>query len=162
MRFHKPKGAIAIAIVSVGLSVLPRAVAASATSGKGSNPNSPFCKLEKASFAVNGPSSPKEKAVAKALEAGNWKVAQKGLLALENQTGKLEQELTSAVSSAPAKVKAAAQQSIKLVPAEIEAIKNSTSAAQFETAVQKVTSRAKFQKAGSTLETYAIAQCGTN
>jgi hypothetical protein len=83
MRFHKPKGAIAIAIVSVGLSVLPRAVAASATSGKGSNPNSPFCKLEKASFAVNGPSSPKEKAVAKALEAGIGRLPKRTCLRLK-------------------------------------------------------------------------------
>jgi hypothetical protein len=161
MRSHRSKAAIAVTLVSVGLTAGLSTVA-SAASGKGSNPNSAYCKLEKAALATNSPTSAKEVAVSKALVAGNWKVAQKDLLGLEGQTGKLEQQLTSALSSAPAKVKAAAQQSIKLVPAEINAIKHSTSTTQFEAAIQKATSGAQFQKAASTLEAYDTAQCGTN
>jgi hypothetical protein len=160
VKIDRLKGAVATATICVVLAGMP--LAASAASGKGSNPNSPFCKLEKATLAANSPTSKKEQALAKALESGNWKAAQKGLLTLDGQTGKLEQELISALSSAPAKVKSAAQQSIKLFPAELNAIKNSTSVAQFEAAEQKATSGAKFQKAESILETYDTTQCGTS
>jgi hypothetical protein len=152
--------AAAAAIVCVLLMGTP--LIASAASGKGSNPNSAFCKLEKTTLASNSPTSKKEEALAKALESGNWNVAKKDLLALDGETGKLEQQLISALSSAPAKVKSAAQQSIKLVPAELNAIKNSTSVSQFTAAEQKATSGAKFQKAESVLENYDTAQCGTN
>ena len=160
MKSDRLKGAAAAATICVILAGTP--LAASAASGQGSNPNSAFCKLEKATLATNSPSSKKEQALAKALESGNWKVAKKDLLALDGQPGKLEQELMSAVSSAPANVKAAAQESTKLYPAELNAIKNSTSVAQFDTAEQKATSGAKFQKAASILEAYDTAQCGTN
>jgi hypothetical protein len=162
MRIRRSKSAIVIAItiVSIGLAIVPSTIAASAASGKGSNPGSAFCKLEKATLAVNSPTSAKEKAGAKALEAGNWKVAQKDLLAIQGQTGKLVQQLTADLSSAPANVQAAARQSIKFIPAETNAIKNSTSAAQFEAAIQKATSGAKFQKAATILETYETSQCG--
>jgi hypothetical protein len=157
---HRTKAVAAVATVVLGLAVTP--LAASAATGKGSNPNSAFCKLEKQSTAINSPTSKKEVALTKALEAGNWTVAKKDLLALESQTGKLIRELTSAVSSAPANVKAAVQVSIKFVPAEINAVKNSTSAAQFEAAVDKLTNGAKFQKAASVVEAYDTAQCGTD
>jgi hypothetical protein len=60
------------AIVGVAFTVIPAAPAmAASTSGKGSNPNSPFCKLERATRSVQSPVSAKEKAVAKNLVAGN-------------------------------------------------------------------------------------------
>jgi hypothetical protein len=93
---------------------------------------------------------------------GSWKVVQKQLLSLQSQTGKLEQELTSALSSAPAKVKTAAQEGIKLVPLELKAIKNSTNVTQFEAAIAKVTSGAKFSHAANVLEAYDTSQCGSN
>jgi hypothetical protein len=160
VKLHRSKAAVAFATVVVGLTVTP--LAASGAAGKGSNPNSAFCKLEKASLAISSPTGAKEVALTKALEAGNWKVAKKNLLALEGQTGKLIQELTSALSSAPAKVKAAAQQSIKLVPAEIAAVRNSTSVAQYTVAIQKATNGAKFQKAADTIAGYDASQCGTD
>lgn len=55
MRFRRPQCAIAIAVVSVSLSVVPTAVPASAASGKGSDPTSAFCRLEKATLATNSP-----------------------------------------------------------------------------------------------------------
>jgi hypothetical protein len=154
------KGAAAAALACVVLMGTP--LAASATSGKGSNPNSAFCKLEKATLATNSPTSKKEVALEKALESGNWKVAKKDLLSLAGQTNKLEQELISSVSSAPAKVRSAAQQSLKLIPAELNAINKSNSVNQFNTAIQKATNGAKFQSAESTLEAYDTAQCGTD
>jgi hypothetical protein len=158
MKSYRLKGAAAAAIVCVVLTGTP--LAASAASGKGSNPNSAFCKLEKENLAANSPTSKKEEALAKALESGNWKVAKKDLLALDGQTGKLEQQLISATSSAPAKVKAAVQESLKIVPAELSAIKNSNSVAQFTTAVEKATNGAKFQSAASVIEGYDTSQCG--
>jgi hypothetical protein len=59
-------------------------------------------------------------------------------------------------------VKAAAQEVIKLVPAEFNAIKNSTSVAQFDKAIQAATSGAKGQNAASIIEAYESAQCGTS
>jgi hypothetical protein len=163
VKSNRLKGAAAAAIGCAVLAVLAGTpLAASAAGGKGSNPNSAFCKLEKANLATNSPTSKKEEALAKALESGNWKVAKKDLLALDGQTGKLEQQLISAVSSAPAKVKSAVQESLKLVPAELNAIKNSTSVAQFDTAIQKATNGAKFQNAASVIEAYDTSQCGAN
>jgi hypothetical protein len=162
MKLHRLKGAIVIAVVGMGLMAIPTApaFAASSASGKGSNPNGPFCKLERASRSVAN--SANEKAATKALIAGNWKVAQKNLLAAENQSGKLVNEYSSALSSAPANVKSAAQESLKVVPALLKVLKNSTSIAQFEKAEQAVSSGAKFQHAASVIEAYDIAQCGTS
>jgi hypothetical protein len=159
MKFHWPQRSITIAIVSVGVMV-GAATPAVAAIHKGSNPNSAYCKLEKTNLANNSPVSAKEKAVSKAIEAGNWKLAQKGLEALDTQTNKVEQQLISALSSAPAKVQAAGRQAIKLVPAEFNAIKNSTSVAQFEKKIGTVTSGKKFTQAESILEAYDTAQCG--
>jgi hypothetical protein len=161
MTVHRTRGAIAVALLCGGLTAMT-ALPASAANGQGSNPNSAFCRLEKANLAANSPTSKKEKALAKAMEAGNWKVVQKELLSLQTQTGKLEQELTSALSSAPAKVKAAAQEAIKIVPLELKAIKNSTSEAQFEAAITKATGGAKFSHAESVLEAYDTSQCGSD
>jgi hypothetical protein len=166
MEIHRAKGAIAIAIVilastlTLTLTVAVPASAAVAASSKGANPHSAFCKLEKAALAANSPSSAKEVAVSKALESGNWKAAQKSLLALEGQTDKQEQEITSDLASAPAKVKAAVQEVIKLIPLELKAIKNSTSVHQFDTALQAATSGAKFVHAETVFQAYDTAQCG--
>jgi|GEM_PF-2938597 len=162
MRVDRSKGVIAITILSLGLAVIPITGTAYAAGTKGSNPGSAFCKLEKATLAANSPTSAKEEAVAKALEAGNWKAAQKDLLALQSQTGKLVQQLTSAISSAPANVQAAARTSIAFIPAETKAIKDSTSVAKFEAAIEKLTSGAKFGKAASIIAAYDTAQCGTS
>jgi hypothetical protein len=159
VKLHRITGALATAILCVGLTAL---TAVPASASKGSNPNGAFCKLEKANLAANSPTSKKEKALAKAMEAGNWKVVQKQLLSLQTQTGKLEGELTSALSSAPAKVKAAAQEAIKIVPLELKAIKNSTSVTQFESAIDKVTSGSKFSHAASIIESYDTSQCGSD
>jgi hypothetical protein len=161
MTFHRTMGAIAIAVLCVGLTAMT-AVPAYAANGQGSNPNGAFCKLERANLAANSPTSKKEKALAKAMEAGNWKVVQKQLLSLQTQSGKLEQEISSALSSAPAKVKAAAQESFKIIPLELKAIKNSTSVTQFEAALAKVTSGAKFSHAENVIEAYDTSQCGSN
>jgi hypothetical protein len=96
------------------------------------------------------------------MEAGNWKVVQTQLLSLQTQAGKLEQEITSALSSAPANVKAAAQESFKIIPLELKAIKKSTSVAQFEAALNKVTGGAKFSHAETVLENYDTTQCGSD
>ncbi len=160
MKLERSLGLPAAVLMAIGLLVVPAVPALAASSGgKGSNPNSPFCKLEKASLSVA--SSANEKAATKALIAGNWKVAQKNLLAAENKSSSLVKEYTSALSSAPANVKAAAQESIKVVPALLKVLKNSKSIAQFEQGEQAVTSGAQFQKAASVIDAYDIAQCGT-
>jgi hypothetical protein len=161
VKSHRPMAAIATAVLCVGLTGIT-AVPALAANGKGSNPNSAFCKLEKVNLEDNSPTSKQEAALAKAMESGNWKAVQKQLVSLTSQASKLEQELLSALSSAPAKVKAAAQESIKLIPLEIKAMKKSTSVAQFESALTKATSGPKIQHAESVLEAYDTSQCGSD
>ncbi len=161
MKLHRSLGGMVMALTAVGVLAVPTAPALAASSGgtKGSNPNSAFCKLEKASLSVAD--SANEKAATKALIAGNWKVAQKNLLAAENKSSKLVKEYTAALSSAPANVKAAAHESITVVPALLKVLKNSTSIAQFEKGEQAVTSGASFQRAATVIEAYDTAQCGT-
>ena len=158
MKLHWPQRSIAIAVVSVGV-VVGAATPAVAAIHKASNPNSAYCKLEKTNLADNSPVSAKENAVSKVMESGNWKLAQKNLLALDNQTGKLEQQLISALSSAPAKVRAAGRQAIKLVPAELTAIKNSTSVAQFEKEDRSGHQRQEVHAGGECPRAYDTAQC---
>jgi hypothetical protein len=151
--------AAAVLSVVIGLSwALVPSAATAATTSRGSNPNSAFCKLEKVSRADE--SSKLESAATKALIAGKWPAAQKDLLQIDKESGGLEKEFLSALSSAPAKVKSAASTLIKFIPAEEKAVKNSTSAAEFQTSEEAVTGL-KFTNASETLASYQDAQCGT-
>ncbi len=125
---------------------------------KGSHPNSHFCQLLKQEQKQN--SSKLEAAATKALEKQDWKVAQADLKKLYSQSTKLVREITASLSSAPAKVRAAAQQGLKLLPAEVKAVSSSTSVNQFETAEEAATSTQAFKSVAQTLSTYETAQCG--
>jgi hypothetical protein len=128
------------------------------TVSKGSHPKSHFCQLLKQEQTQN--SSKLEAAATKALEKQDWKVAQADLKKLYGQSTKLVREITASLSSAPAKVRAAAKQGLKLLPAEEKAVSASTSVNQFETAEEASTSTQAFKSVAQTLSTYETAQCG--
>jgi len=148
--------ACAVVAIGIALALAPAVPALAAVQKAGANPNSAFCRLEKQSTTDS--SSPLATAATKAMVAGNWPKAQKDLLQVAKQAGTLEQQLISALSSAPASVKAAVKVVVKLVPAEEKALADSSSAAQFEAAVQKV-SGTKFDNAAKVLSAYDGTQC---
>jgi hypothetical protein len=169
---HQSKVRVGI-LLSVGAATIGLAVPAGASTdhvaqaksttsttvnSKGSHPNSHFCQLLKQEQTQD--SSKLETAATKALEKQNWKVAQADLKKLYGQSTKLVKEITAALSSAPAKVRAAAKQGLKLLPAEEKAVSASTSVDQFETAEEASTSTQAFKSVAQTLSTYETAQCG--
>jgi thioredoxin-like negative regulator of GroEL len=158
MNLHRATIGLGAVAIGMMLTIAPTAPAWGASTTKGSNPNGAFCKLEKS--VLKDDNSKIEDQASTALEAGKWSVAQKDLETIDKQTGKLEVELLAALSSAPKNVKAAAQQVIKIVPAEEKAVTNSHSVKQFEAAEEAVTST-KFQSAATVLESYNTSQCGS-
>ncbi|HEX3793984.1 MAG TPA: hypothetical protein VHV57_05760 [Acidimicrobiales bacterium] len=165
MLLHKAKFGIGIAAVGMAAVLIPAAPAlagvhttATVAASKGSNPNSTVCKLEKAQLAQE--SSKQETALETALEAGNWKVAQKDLTTVYNAGLKSENQLITSLKSAPSKVQAAIKTALKAIPAEEKAVKNSKSVAQFEKAEEKAVTSSAFTKAGKVVETYITGLCG--
>jgi hypothetical protein len=154
-------GAIGLA-APAGASIDHVAQAKSTTSTtlnpKGSNPNSHFCQLIKAEEAQQA--SKLQTSATQALEKQNWKVAQKDLKLLFQKASKLVHQITVALSSAPAKVRAASKTGLKLIPTEEKAVETSTSVNQFEAAEEAATSTTAFKSVAQTLSTYETAQCG--
>jgi hypothetical protein len=167
MMLHKAKLGIGIAAVGMASLLIPAASAGAsvhatarvAASTTGSNPNSTLCKLEKAQIAQE--SSKQETALETALEANNWKVAQKDLISTYTSGLKSEQKLISSLSKAPSKVQSAIKVALKAIPAEEKAVKNSKSVAQFEKAEEKAVTGTAFTNAGKTVEAYITGQCGS-
>jgi hypothetical protein len=155
MNIRQAATVIALTVASVGTVTV---VATPAGAASGSNPNGAFCKLEKSSQTLS--TGKLSVAASKALIAGNWKLAQKDLLAVDKQDASVTKKFLSVLSSAPANVKAAAQQLIKFEPMIVNGVKNSTSASQFEKAELALTNNPKFSSAGQTITAYETAQCG--
>jgi hypothetical protein len=160
MRFHRAR--IGVAIVAMGVAMTTAmdsgAPASAALRHGGSDPNSAFCKLEK--DTLKDENSKIESAATDALIDGKWKTAQKDLIQIDKSTGKLEQSFFAALSSAPDNVKAAADELVKLIPAEEKAVKDSTSVTGFEKAEQAVAS-GKFTAAAKVLAGYDTSLCGS-
>lgn len=171
MMLDRRRAGVAAATVAVLLAIAPTAPAWASSRNKhstsaknhhattGANAGGSFCQLvneERAGF-----SSAVELAAGKALQAGNWKVAQKDLLLGITQTSKLVKEITASLSSAPAKIRAAANEGLKLFPAEVKAVTHSTSVSQFESAEDAATSTPKFEKTSQVLAAYQTSQCGS-
>jgi hypothetical protein len=157
MIMRRSAAVIGATMASVGVFAVTSAPAGAAS---GSNPNGAFCKLEKSSSTLA--TSKTAVAASKALIAGNWKLAQKDLLSVDKQDASVTKQFSAALSSAPANVKAAAQQLIKLEPQIVNAVKNAKSASQFEKTELALTNSPTFSSAGQTIIAYNTAQCGSN
>jgi hypothetical protein len=171
MMRRRAQMALGVAVIGTALALGPVAPAwaglhKSNTHGKshkakpsgGSNTGGSFCQLEKS--VLSAENSTLENDATNALVAGKWSVAQKDLLTIEKQSGKIEAEFIAALSSAPANVKAAAATLVKFVPAEEKALQDSTSASSFE-AAEQAAEGPSFQSAAKVLAAYDTSQCGS-
>jgi tetrahydromethanopterin S-methyltransferase subunit H len=168
MKIHRARLGLGAAVFGAALAMAPAIPAwagvhksssgTSAKSSKGSDPNGSFCRLEKS--VLSDENSKVETAATNAMVAGNWTVAQKDLIAIDKQTGKLETAFISTLSKAPKNVKSAAAKIIKIVPAEEKAVEDSTSVSQFEQEEEAVTN-SSFNSAAKVLQTWDVSQCGS-
>jgi hypothetical protein len=125
---------------------------------KGSNPNSPFCKLYHKQLNTNTKS---EKSLTKAMESGNWAATKKALLVEFSSEKTVEKNFIGALSSAPANVRSAGKQALKVIPIEEKAINTSTSVTGYEKAIEAVVDTKKMQAVGTVFENYENATCGS-
>ena len=125
---------------------------------KGSNPNSPFCKLYRKQLNTNTKS---EKSLTKAMASGNWTATKKALLVEFASEKTVEKNFISALSSAPANVKSAGKQALKVIPLEEKAIDTSTSVTGYEKAIEAVVDTKKMQAVGTVFENYETTTCGS-
>jgi hypothetical protein len=116
-----------------------------------------LCSLAKSEVASQSKST---NAIVKAIEAGNWATAKQALLSSFNGESKAEALAISALSSAPAKVKAAGAVALKFVATEKSVIEKSTSVSQFESSIEAATKNPQLVSAEKTLESYQTAKCG--
>jgi hypothetical protein len=156
------RSAMVIVTMSVAAALVP-ALSASATvapSSRGSHPNSALCQAYRTTLG----SSPNEKAAAaaaiKAIGSGNWKAAQKAYLVTFGNEAANDQVLLSALSGAPAQVRAAARTFVASVDALRSTAQHSTSVAQFSKATGVLFKNKKTLAAATTLSKYTVAQCG--
>jgi hypothetical protein len=125
---------------------------------KGSNPNGAFCKLYRKQLGTNTKS---EKNLTKAMESGNWPATKKALLAEFTSEKTVEKNFLAALSSAPANVRTAGRQALKVIPLEEKAINTSTSVTGYEKAIEAVVDTKKMQAVGTVFENYETATCGS-
>jgi hypothetical protein len=169
---QRARTGLGIAVIGAALALAPMAPAwagvhTSTTHAKthhkpkssgGSNTGSSFCQLERSVTADEHSSL--VTAATNALLAGNWPLAQKDLITIDKQTGKVEAEFLAALSSAPANVKAAAAALIRFVPAEEKAVRDSTSVASFE-AAERAAATPVFVSSSKVLASWYTSQCGS-
>jgi hypothetical protein len=143
---------LGIGILAVGAAA---AVSPIAPGVAGAKPS--LCSLNK---NVSKVQSKAETAIVKAMEAGNWKAAQKALIASFGTETGAEKAALAALSGAPANVRAAGAQMMKFAGTEIQIIRVSTSATQFEKAEETAAQAPKVVAAEQVLSAYFDAKCG--
>lgn len=162
MNLQRAKFGIGVVALGLGMAVVPVAPAWAglhkASTHHGSHTGGSFCQLEKS--VQQAQNSKGAVAATNALVAGNWKLAQKDLLAIDQHTATLEKDFLSALFTAPHNVKAAAGVLISFVPLQIKAIKDSNSAKQF-VALETAAATPKYLGAAKVIGDYEVAQCGS-
>jgi len=125
---------------------------------KGTNPNGIFCKLYRKQLSTNTKS---EKSLTKAMESGNWPATKKALLVEFSSEKTVEKNFIAALSHAPANVRSAGKQALKVIPLEEKAINTSSSVTGYEKAIETVVDTKKMQAVGTVFEDYESATCGS-
>jgi hypothetical protein len=161
---HRVKTGIGIVAAAVALALLPTLTASASVdkSSTGSNPNSALCKAYRNSVKTDSKSNAASAQAAKAVQAGNWKAAQKAFLTAYGYQAKDVQNLVSTLSNAPSKVKSAMKVLTTYVSAYKSALQKSTSIKQFSKADQALSNNNKTTAAANTLSKYYTGQCGTS
>jgi hypothetical protein len=159
---YRVKTGIGIVAAAVALSLLPTLTASASVdkSSTGSNPNSALCKAYRNSVKTDSKGNAASAQASKAVQAGNWKAAQKAFLTAYGYEAKDVQNLLSALSDAPSKVKSAMKVLTTYVSAYKSALQKSTSIKQFSKAAQSLSNNNKTTVAANTLSKYYTGQCG--
>jgi hypothetical protein len=127
------------------------------SASKGSNPNSPFCKLYRKQVI----SQPKaEKTLSKALQSGKWPKAKKALLAEFSQEKKVEKQFLTALASAPATIRNAGAKALTVIPIEEKDVQTSKSVFSYEKAVQAAVDTTAMQEVAAVFQQYETTTCG--
>jgi hypothetical protein len=174
MRFSRAKFGISVLTIGAVMAMAPSSPSwgavkaattttttpssSSSSTTKGSNPNAPLCRIEKAGVAAETKSSASAET---ALASGNWSKAKKALLAEVTLGTKFERQAVAALAKAPTKVKAATTVVIRFAAFEKTTLQKSKSESDFEKTDEKAASAKNLQKAEQTLSAYQISLCGS-
>jgi hypothetical protein len=143
--------------VTFAAPTVAQAAVSTVSAAKGTDPNSPFCQFGKKETKSTAAIETKEET---ALEAGNWKTAQKLILSTFGPLNAIIKNDGAALGHVPSNVKAAIEVSLKAIPAEEKVVRTSTSVAQFETAVTTLFNTKKFEAAAKIVDAYQTTTCG--
>jgi hypothetical protein len=168
MRFERARLGLGVALGGAAMLasiVLPAASSSAAertvrqlSTSRGTNPNGAFCKLYRKQLSANTKS---EKSLTKAMESGNWAATKRALLVEFSSEKTVEKNFLAALSSAPAAVRSAGRQALKVIPQEEKAINTSTSVQGYEKAIEAVVDTKKMQAVGTVFENYESTTCGS-
>jgi hypothetical protein len=152
---------LGIAALAMGVAFVPAIAPASATVSRvaavSSVRTSALCndyKQQQSSLAKTQGGS-----LVKAMESGNWPAVQKAMLASFGAEGGAIKDLESALSGAPANVKAAVATFLKFDGQIKSAVQSSTSITQFSTQISSLEESPKIQAALKTMDAYGQKLC---
>jgi hypothetical protein len=155
--------AAVILAASMTLALLPAVTAsASVRASSGSNPSNPLCQAYRTTLKSDPKSNAASAKASKAIQAGNWKAAQKDLLTAYGYESKDVKNLTSALHNAPSSVQSAVTVLTTYVSKYKTALQSSTSIKQFSKAAQALSKNTKTTAAANTLSKYYTSQCGAS
>jgi hypothetical protein len=156
---HRAKLAVGVVAISGVMALAPLATAsASVDKSKGSNPNSPLCKLNSSEQKASSKST---NALEKAFASPNWSTAKNAMLSAFNSETKAANSLIGLLGGAPSNVKSAIGVLLKFDGTYKTLIQKSTSATQFESSIESAVKNPKLVSAETTLTNYFNGQCGT-
>jgi hypothetical protein len=145
--------------IRVGLGLVALCAAAlvpAGTAGAATRPNGAICRLDR--LARANLNTRTADAATQALIKGDWPLAKKDLVSVDTRVGVLDRQVIAALSSAPTSVQRSARALLALVPAEIAAVRHSTSTSRFETAVSAIDTPAVEHEATQVAD-YEKAMC---
>jgi hypothetical protein len=152
---RRAKLGISLLAIAMGLTLVPALTASAAVE------TSAICKsyntfVKQQSKATAG--------LAKEMASGKWSAIQKALLTEFSRDAGAEKDLSTFLSSAPAKVKAAANVFLGQENKIKSIVEHSTSVEQYATAIEKVEVAPKEATAAEVLDNYAAKtlKCGTS
>jgi hypothetical protein len=143
---RKAKLGIVLLAIGMGLTLVPAVTASAAVE------TSAICKAYNADVKLQSKATA---GLAKEMASGKWSSIQKALLTEFNRNASAEKELSTFLSGAPAKVKAAANVLLGQENKFKSIVQHSTNVQQFGTAIEKAEVAPKEATAAAVLDKYA-------
>jgi hypothetical protein len=154
MIVRKARLGIGLVVIGMGLTLVPAATGSAAVETSGIC-NSYNTYVKQQSKATAG--------LAKEMASGKWSSIQKALLTEFSRDASAEKDLSTFLSGAPAKVRAAANVVLGLDSKFKSIVQHSTNVQQFGTAIEKASQLPKVVAAAGVLDKYAkTLKCGTS